>query len=63
MTNKAAPKVILELNVCNCKKGCKSNACSCRRNNSVCTDACKCKNFSEYQNDKAPQEEDGDIDD
>jgi hypothetical protein len=43
MTDKpAAPKAILELVKCGCKKGCISAKCSCRSNNLVCSELCSC---------------------
>jgi hypothetical protein len=41
-TNQAAPTAILELTKCGCKRGCKSNGCSCRQNKLPCTEMCGC---------------------
>jgi hypothetical protein len=40
--NPAAPKAILELFNCGCKKGCVLTKCSCRSNNLVCSELCDC---------------------
>ena len=37
-----APLAIMELVKCGCKTGCILNSCTCRKNNLVCTDICKC---------------------
>ena len=46
-----APKVIMELVKCGCKKSCAKSSCSCQKNNLVCTPLCKCidcENSSDY---------------
>ena len=50
MSNAAVPDVIVELTRCNCKKGCKTNICSCFRAKLVCTDACSCDDGYECEN-------------
>ena len=40
----------IELTRCNCKKGCKSNACSCRSETLLCTDSCSCDDNGECEN-------------
>ena len=40
-----APKAVLELVKCGCKKGC-SGSCSCLRNKIHCTDLCGCINYT-----------------
>ena len=40
MLNAPVPDSIIELTRCNCRRGCKSNACSCRREALLCTDSC-----------------------
>ena len=40
-----APETIIELNVCSCKTGCKTNRCKCKKNGNLnCTEMCKCEN-------------------
>jgi hypothetical protein len=41
-TNQTAPTAILELTKCGCKRGYKSNGCSCRQNKLPCTEMCRC---------------------
>jgi hypothetical protein len=41
----SAPDAILELVKCNCKKGCLTNACSCKGNNLPCTEICGCSSY------------------
>jgi hypothetical protein len=41
-TNPSAPEDILRLAKCSCTKGCKTNRCSCRTEQLVCTDLCGC---------------------
>ena len=50
MLNLSVPNVIVELTRCNCKKGCKTQACSCRRENLNCTDSCRCNDADESEN-------------
>ena len=50
MTEPPAPEVCTELTCCKCKKGCKSNSCSCWRSNLLCTDACHCSSFETCEN-------------
>ena len=38
----AVPKAIVELVCCKCQKGCKTNACGCKKVGLTCTDACIC---------------------
>ena len=44
------PESVLELVQCKCKKGCKTNSCSCRKSKLVCCDACFCKIDDECEN-------------
>ena len=37
-----APAAIIELSICKCKSGCKSQRFTCGRNNLVCTEICIC---------------------
>ena len=46
----AVPENIVELIRCKCKKGCKTNACGCRKEGLKCTDACLCNNTQECEN-------------
>ena len=49
--NLPAPKAIMELVKCGCKKNCAKNNCSCQKNNLVCTPLCKyidCENCNDY---------------
>jgi hypothetical protein len=49
MTSKpAAPKIILELVKCRCKKGCVSTKCLYRSSNLVCSELCNC--YETYEN-------------
>lgn len=44
MIQSSAPKDLLELTTCKCSTSqCRSNICSCRKKNLICTDACSCK--------------------
>jgi hypothetical protein len=56
MANDPAPKSLLELVVCRCKKGCNAR-CSCRNVGLSCTLACTCKN--ECDNNPIEDEEEG----
>lgn len=40
--NAPAPEALLELHKCNCKTGCKTKSCGCRKNQLACTDMCGC---------------------
>ena len=40
--NLPAPFKLIELNICNCKRGCSTLRCKCFKNSLVCTDMCKC---------------------
>lgn len=48
-----APKAIIEMVSCHCKKDCSSARCSCRTKDLSCTDLCQCG--SECQNDEDTQ--------
>ena len=37
---------------CNCKKGCKTNDCGCKKAGFTCTDACICNKVQECENQK-----------
>ena len=52
MSREPAPKGLLELTVCKCKKsGCKrSDLCPCRANEMCCTEACLCMSGDECDN-------------
>ena len=41
-----APKAIVSLVKCNCKKGCSSKGCSCRKSCIGCTELCGCIDYS-----------------
>ena len=60
-----APKAIIEMVSCQCKRDCSSARCSCRKNNLSCTDLCQCG--SACQNDEDTQDkyetDDDDSDD
>ena len=49
MTQPPAPDTILELIVCNCKKGCNGN-CKCARENLASTEACQCERGDDCEN-------------
>ena len=53
MTEPPVPEVCTELTCCKCKKGCKSNSCSCWRSHFLCTDACHCSSFETCENNDA----------
>ena len=53
MTEPLAPEVCTELTCCKCKKGFKSNSCSCPQSHFLCTDACCCSSFETCENDDA----------
>ena len=43
MTKEPAPKELIELTACNCKKSaCGTRACTCRQNDLACTEFCAC---------------------
>ena len=42
-----APKSVIELVSCSCKKGCKTSRCSCKGNGLSCTDLCGCFEYCE----------------
>ena len=52
MSKDPAPKGLLELTVCKCKKsGCKrSDVCPCKANEMTCTEACLCMSGDECEN-------------
>lgn len=50
MTKEHAPKSIIELTACRCKKSACTRNCSCRLSNLSCTDACLCMIDEECQN-------------
>ena len=51
MSQSAAPTGLLELVMCSCKKSfCKSNRCSCKFNNLICTEGCACMGNEQCQN-------------
>lgn len=43
MIDKPVPEAISALMRCNCRKGCKNNACRCRKAQLSCTNACNCE--------------------
>ena len=43
--NPPAPDSILELISCGCKTGCQTDRCHCRKNELLCTEMCRCKDF------------------
>ena len=50
MTKEHAPKSIVELTACRCKKSACTRNCSCKLSNLSCTDACLCMVDEECQN-------------
>ena len=50
MTKEHAPKNIIELTACRCKKSACTRNCSCKLSNLPCTDACLCMVDDECQN-------------
>ena len=42
MVKPPVPESTIELVCCKCKKGCKTEKCSCRKSNIQCTDVCLC---------------------
>ena len=55
-TNLPAPKSVIELNVCKCKTGCKTNRCLCLKNDMKCSDMCLCINCENGEDDNIDQE-------
>ena len=51
MTKEPAPRGLVELTACRCKKSaCRRAACSCRANGLACTEACACMANESCQN-------------
>ena len=51
MTKEPAPKGLIELTACNCKKSaCGTRACTCRQNDLACTEFCACMADESCQN-------------
>ena len=46
-----APDSIIEMVICQCKKDCLSQRCSCKSKNLPCTDLCQCSTLCENDND------------
>ena len=42
-----APTGLIELSTCTCKTGCSSGRCTCKKNNLLCTEMCKCSDACE----------------
>lgn len=64
MSGSPAPKAVIELLACTCKRVCKSNTCECILNGLKCSDLCRLADCSN-QPDEMPfqsEEDDGDID-
>ena len=64
MSGSPAPKAMIELLACTCKRVCKSNTCECILNGLKCSDLCRVADCSN-QPDEMPfqsEEDDGDID-
>ena len=63
MLNQSEPDAIIELKRNKCKKGCKTNSCSCKRANLVFTGLCSynindaCENTNHYKLHEGGQEE------
>ena len=62
MSKPVAPPEILQLSVCQCKRGC-SGRCSCHSANLACTDLCKCGDECENRAEVPPIDEDSDDSD
>jgi len=60
MTADAVPDAVAEFTRCKCKKGCKSNSCSCRRNKLLCSEACLCTNSEDCENNEYIDNDDDD---
>ena len=45
-----APTGLIELSTCTCKTGCSSGRCTCKKNNLLCTEMCKCSDACENSN-------------
>ncbi|XP_071849790.1 uncharacterized protein [Apostichopus japonicus] len=58
-----APKAILELMSCKCRKDCSTNACQCRKNTLHCTDACACDKCTNQREELECSDDDDDDDD
>ena len=50
MIHDAVPTSVVELVRCQCKKACKTNSCSCKKENLICTEACLCSDFMDCEN-------------
>jgi hypothetical protein len=61
-TRLPAPKVVLELITCGCKKGKCQRNCSCQKQKMACTDSCYCQGGEECLNPSKPQDDDSDDD-
>ena len=48
MSQVPARRKVAEFILCRCKKNCKTNNCSCRKSNLVCTEACLCDNCENW---------------
>jgi hypothetical protein len=46
-----APKAIIEMVSCQCKKDCSSHRCSCKMQRLTCTDLCQCSSACENDED------------
>jgi len=60
MDKDPAPKSLLELVSCACKKGCNSARCSCKKNTLPCTDMCICDTCDNYRDFESPREDESD---
>ena len=58
-----APKAIIEMVSCQCKRDCSSARCSCRTNNLACTNLCQCGSECKNDEDTQTQYETDDDDD
>ena len=58
-----APKAIIEMVSCQCKRDCSSARCSCRTKNLSCTDLCQCGTACQNDEDTQNKYETDDDDD
>ena len=49
---------LIELSMCSCKTGCSSGRCTCKKNNLLCTEMCKCSDTCENSEEDIYESED-----
>ena len=51
-----APAGLIELSVSSCKTGCSSGRCTCKKNNLLCIEMCKCSDACENSDGKEKED-------